>query len=64
MENKLSTELTEKAKSAKSAEELITLAKENGIALTAEEANVYFAKLTGILLENIRKHNKIILCKT
>ena len=34
-----------KAKAAKSAEELIALAKENGIALTEEEAAKYFADL-------------------
>ena len=45
MENKLTPELIEKAKLAKSAEELIALAKENGTQLTAEEANTYFAKL-------------------
>ncbi len=45
MENKLTPELLEKAKLAKSAEELIALAKENGEQLTAEEANTYFAQL-------------------
>ncbi len=45
MENKLTPELLEKAKKAKSAEELIALAKENGAQLSAEEANTYFAKL-------------------
>ena len=35
----------EKAKSAKSPEELITLAKENGTEITPEEAANYFAKL-------------------
>ncbi len=45
MEKKLTPELLEKAKQAKSAEELIALAKENGVELTAEEANTYFAKL-------------------
>ncbi len=45
MENKLTPELLEKAKLAKSAEELIALAKENGAQLSAEEANTYFAKL-------------------
>ena len=41
----LPPELIAKAKTAKSAEELLTLAKENGIELTAEEANVYFSQL-------------------
>ena len=45
MDNKLTHELLEKAKLAKSAEELIALTKENGIELTEEEANTYFAKL-------------------
>ena len=45
MENKLTPELIAKAKLAKSAEELIALAKENGAQLTAEEANTYFDEL-------------------
>ena len=39
------TEMIEKAKAAKSAEELITLAKENGVDMTADEAATYFAQL-------------------
>ena len=42
MENKLTPELIEKAKQAKSAEELIALAKENGAELSAEEAQKLF----------------------
>ncbi len=42
---KMNIDLLEKAKNAKSAEELVKLAKENGIELTAEEAKSYFAKL-------------------
>ena len=38
-------ELFEKAKEAKSAEELLSLAKENGMELTEEEAVAYFAQL-------------------
>ena len=45
MENKLTPEVLEKAKLAKSAEELIALAKENGAEMTAEEANACFAQL-------------------
>ena len=45
MASKLTPELIEKAKQAKSPEELLTFAKENGTQLTAEEANTYFAKL-------------------
>ena len=45
MANKLTPELIEKAKQAKTAEELAALAKETGVELTAEEANTYFAQL-------------------
>ena len=45
MANKLTPELLEKAKLAKSAEELIALAKENGVQLSADEANTYFDEL-------------------
>ena len=38
-------ELMEKAKSAKSAEELRAIAKENGVEMTADEAKTYFAQL-------------------
>ena len=38
-------ELFEQAKEAKSAEELVSLAKENGMELTEEEAAAYFAQL-------------------
>ena len=39
------TELLEKAKEAKSAEELVSLAEENGVELTEGEAEEYFAQL-------------------
>ena len=45
MENKFTPELIEKAKSAKTPEELMALAKENGIEMTAEEAQKIFAQL-------------------
>ncbi len=48
-------ELLEKAKLAEKAEELITLAKENGFDLTEEEAEAYFAKLNpkaGVLADD------------
>ena len=45
MKELFTAELVEKAKLAKSAAELITLAKENGTEITAEEAANYFAKL-------------------
>ena len=42
---KFTKEQIEKAKTAKSVEELIALAKENGIEMTEEEAEKYFADL-------------------
>ena len=41
----LNEKLLEKAKNAKSVEELVNAAKENGVELTAEEAKTYFSKL-------------------
>jgi len=41
----LTSEMIEKAKAAKSAEELIALAKDNGVEMTADEAATYFAQL-------------------
>ena len=45
MENKFTPELIEKAKSAKTPEELLALAKENGIEMTEESAKAYFEQL-------------------
>ena len=45
MENKFTPELIEKAKSAKTPEELLALAKENGVELTEESARAYFEQL-------------------
>ncbi len=45
MENKLTNELIEKAKSAKTPEELMAFAKENGEELTEESAKAYFERL-------------------
>ena len=45
MENKFTPELLEKAKQAKSPEELIALAKESNIELTEEQAKEYLEKL-------------------
>ena len=42
MEDNFTPELIEKAKQAKSAEELLALAKENNIELTEDEAKEYF----------------------
>ena len=41
----LTPELIEKAKGAKSAEELLTLAKASGVEMTEDEAATYFAQL-------------------
>ena len=41
----LTPEMIEKAKTAKSAEELLALAKENNVEMTADEAKTYFAQL-------------------
>lgn len=45
MENKFTQELFEKAKQAKSAEELLALAKENSLELTEDEAKEHFEQL-------------------
>ncbi len=45
MKNKFTPELIKKARQAKSAGELLALAKENDIALTEDEARDYFAQL-------------------
>lgn len=45
MEN-LYQELIEKAKQAKSVKELLALAKENGMEMTEEQANAYYAQLS------------------
>ena len=41
----LTPEIVEKAKAAKSAEELLEIAKANNVEMTAEEAATYFAQL-------------------
>ena len=43
--NNLTPEMIEKAKAAKSAEEILALAKENDIEMTPDEAATYFAQL-------------------
>ncbi len=45
MENRFTPELIEKAKSAKTPEELTAIAKENGVELTEESAKAYFNQL-------------------
>ncbi len=54
MANKITPELLEKAKQAKSPEELIAIAKENGTELTEESANAYFEQFhkTGELADD------------
>ena len=41
----LTSEIMEKAKQAKSADALLTIAKENGMEMTEEEAKAYYAQL-------------------
>lgn len=41
----LNQELIQKAKAAKTPEELMALAKENGVEMTGESANTYFEQL-------------------
>ena len=43
--NNLTPEMIEKAKAAKSAEELLEIAKANNVEMTADEAATYFAQL-------------------
>lgn len=42
------SKLLEKAKEAKSADELVALANENGVVLTAKEAEAYYAQLNPV----------------
>ncbi len=49
MASKLTPELLEKAKQAKSAEELIALVKENGVEIPEDKAKALFEKLKGAL---------------
>ena len=42
---KLTQEMMEKARAAKTAEDLLLLANENGISITAQEADIYLAQL-------------------
>ena len=42
------SKLLEKAKEAKSADELVALANENGVVLTAKEAEVYYSQLNPV----------------
>ena len=49
---KLTHEIIEKVRTAKSSEELLLLAKEHGIAMTADEANTYFEQINDSRLDD------------
>ena len=49
---KLTQETIEKAKTAESAEELLAIAKENGIDMTADEAKTYFEQISSHELDD------------
>lgn len=48
---KLTQEIIEKAKAAGSAEELLAIAKANGVEMTADEAKTYFEQLNANSLD-------------
>ncbi|MDO4338246.1 MAG: Nif11-like leader peptide family RiPP precursor [Eubacteriales bacterium] len=58
-EIKLTKEQLEKAKQAKSAEELLALAKENGIELTEEKARAFYGKLSSEELADEELENAV-----
>ena len=49
---KLTQEIIEKAREVKTAEELLLLAKENGIEMTADEAQTYFEQINANKLDD------------
>ena len=49
---KLTQEMMEKARAAKTAEELLLLANENGIEMTADEAQTYFEQINANKLDD------------
>ena len=49
---KLTQEIIEKAKVAESAEELLAIAKESGIEMTADEAKTYFEQINANSLDD------------
>ena len=56
-ENKLTKEMVAKAMKCETAEDLIALAKAEGIDMTKEEAEAYMAELTDVELDaNTLKH--------
>ena len=50
--NNLTQEMIEKAKAAKSADELLEIAKANDVTLTKEEANEYYKQITSCELDD------------
>lgn len=49
---KLTQEMIEKAREVKTAEELLLIAKENGIEMTSDEAQTYFEQVNANKLED------------
>ena len=49
---KLTQEMMEKARAAKTAEDLLLLANENGIEMTADEAQTYFEQINANKLDD------------
>ena len=49
--NEITKEMIEKAMQCKTAEDLMALAKEEGVAITEEEAKVYLAELADMELD-------------
>ena len=48
---KLTQEMMEKSRAAKSADELLEIAKANGVELTADEAKTYFEQISSCQLD-------------
>ena len=48
---KLTQEIMEKSRAAKSADELLEIAKANGVELTADEAKTYFEQISSCQLD-------------
>ena len=55
--NEITKEMIEKAMQSKSAEELMALAKNEGIELTKEEAEAYMAELADVELDGKEMKN-------
>ena len=51
--SKVTKDMIQKAKQCKTADELVALAKSEGIDITKEEADAYLAELDNIELDNI-----------